>query len=135
MTKKNVRNLLLFLPVIVWMGIIFWFSSRQRVAVSENYLVSFLFFKSIHFVEYGILYLLWKLALYKKPYGTKLSLFFSILYAASDELHQTYVPTREGRIRDVFIDTLGITFFWYFISEKFEKYILENKILKKYISV
>jgi len=135
MRKNKLKGLMRFLPAIIWMAIIFWFSSRQRVAVSGNYLLSFIFFKSIHFVEYGILFLLWKLALYKSPHGTKIALFISILYATSDELHQTLVPTREGRARDVFIDTLGITFFWYFISKKFEKYILENKFFKKYISV
>jgi VanZ family protein len=135
MTKNKLKNLIRFLPVVVWMIVIFCFSSRRMVSVSENYLLSFLFFKSIHFVEYGILFLLWKLALYKTRNGTKLALFFSILFAASDEFHQTLVPTREGKIRDVFIDTLGITFFWYFLSEKFEKYVLENKIFKKIISV
>lgn len=135
MTKSKISSLIKFLPVAFWMAIIFWFSSRQRVSVSDNYLLSFLFFKSIHFVEYGILFLLWKVALYKKPYGTKLALVFSVIYAASDELHQTFVPTREGTLRDVFIDTLGITFFWLFISKNFEKYILENKIFQRIILV
>lgn len=35
--------------------------------------------------------------------------FISIFYAISDEIHQTFVPTREGRIRDVFIDIIGVT--------------------------
>jgi VanZ family protein len=32
-----------------------------------------------------------------------------ILYASSDEFHQLFVPTREGRVTDVMIDTVGGT--------------------------
>jgi len=30
-----------------------------------------------------------------------------MFYAASDEFHQTFVPSREGCVRDVMIDTSG----------------------------
>ena len=32
-----------------------------------------------------------------------------IVYAASDEIHQLFVPSREGTLRDVIIDTIGGT--------------------------
>lgn len=35
------------------------------------------------------------------------ALGLTALYSASDELHQLFVPTREGRIGDVLLDTLG----------------------------
>ena len=35
------------------------------------------------------------------------ALWFAALYAASDEFHQTFVPSREGCLRDVGIDTCG----------------------------
>ena len=135
MTKKRMMNFVLFLPAFLWMGIIFYLSSRQKIAVSENYVLSFFIFKTIHFIEYGILFLLWKVALYNKSYGTKLAIAFSILYGLSDELHQTFVPTREGKLRDVFIDSLGVFFFWYFFKDKFEKLILKNRIISKIIPV
>ena len=31
----------------------------------------------------------------------------TVLYAATDELHQTFVPSREGCLRDVVIDSTG----------------------------
>jgi VanZ family protein len=31
----------------------------------------------------------------------------SVLYAASDEYHQTFVPGRSGRLVDVGVDTIG----------------------------
>jgi VanZ family protein len=41
-----------------------------------------------------------------------------LLYALSDELHQTFVPTRTASITDVMIDVLGgicgiLWLFWY----------------------
>ena len=36
-----------------------------------------------------------------------LSFLFSIIYASSDEFHQTFVPGRDGNIVDVLIDSSG----------------------------
>ena len=44
----------------------------------------------------------------KKRPTVILSLFSGIVYAASDELHQTFVPGRAGMITDVGIDTCGV---------------------------
>ena len=38
------------------------------------------------------------------------SFIFCFLYACSDEVHQLYVPGRSGNIKDVFIDSIGISF-------------------------
>ena len=35
------------------------------------------------------------------------SFLFSVLYASSDEFHQTFVPGRDGNIVDVLIDSSG----------------------------
>ena len=75
--------------------------------------VQFLIFKSLHIIEYGFLYVLWYRALRNTThYKTKtimcISFVIAILYAFTDELHQQFVPTREGRLRDVGIDTLGV---------------------------
>jgi len=32
----------------------------------------------------------------------------AVLFAVSDEFHQTFVPTRDGTVADVLIDTLGV---------------------------
>ena len=34
--------------------------------------------------------------------------WLAVLYAATDEFHQTFVPSREGCIRDVAIDSCGV---------------------------
>jgi len=36
-----------------------------------------------------------------------IALTVAVLYSASDEIHQAFVPTREARVGDVLIDTTG----------------------------
>lgn len=38
-----------------------------------------------------------------------LAVVFGCLYAISDEFHQVFVSARSGSIRDVFLDTMGVT--------------------------
>ena len=67
--------------------------------------------KAAHMTEYAILSILiyvW-LGLWRQPWWKKsLTVFcIAIPYAASDELHQLFVPGRAGRISDVLIDSAG----------------------------
>ena len=55
-------------------------------------------FALLHFSTYNRFTLIVKLSS---------SLVISVLYAVSDEYHQTYIRGRSGEIRDVIIDTLG----------------------------
>lgn len=101
-------------PPLLMMTIIFFLSSRQRIAVSDTYTINFIFFKSLHIIEYAVLYFL----LFRAYYNTLsrknmnhiylAAIITAIMYGISDELHQTIVPTRNGAVRDVFIDTIGI---------------------------
>ncbi len=65
--------------------------------------------KTAHAGEYAVLAILVMGTFY--PYGGRrrmlLYLCFCALYAASDELHQLFVPERSGQILDVFIDSAG----------------------------
>jgi VanZ family protein len=124
-----------WLPALVWMAIIFSASSDARSYQHSSWLVEpFLRWlfphmpyptiqtihhflrKCAHCVEYAVLAtLLWR-ALWRsaktppqswdwRRAGLALSLVF--LYAASDEIHQIFVPTRTARVTDVLIDTAG----------------------------
>jgi VanZ family protein len=127
-----------WLPVVVWMAVIFTASADTRsYQHSEEVLglfeplVHWLFpslspesvgtiheaaRKCCHLAEYGVFALLLWRAMRRpvkgaaRPWhwpqaGIVLSLVF--LYAASDEFHQRFVPTRTARVADVFIDTFG----------------------------
>jgi VanZ family protein len=44
-----------FVPSLLWMGVIFFLSSRQKLSVSESHWLNFLFFKALHVCEYAFL--------------------------------------------------------------------------------
>ena len=67
-----------------------------------------------HVTEYAILaVLLWRALRGGKNLGTRLSLLFTAvwfacaIFAASDEFHQSFIPSRTPAIRDVMIDICG----------------------------
>ncbi len=95
--------------VILWAGVIFYFSSQPSL---HSYLPTFwdvLFRKMAHFLEYMILSWLIMRGLEKMPGLSEMYLVFiiGVLYAASDEYHQTFVYGRQGTIVDVGVDSLG----------------------------
>lgn len=67
--------------------------------------------KAAHFSEYALLAVLWVVPLGCITNANKkrmvAALLLSILYAASDEIHQLFVPGRDGNVKDVLIDTAG----------------------------
>ncbi len=67
--------------------------------------------KAAHMTEYGILSILYYVWLGKWQFSMSrksiMAIIFAALYAASDELHQLFVPGRAGRISDVMIDSTG----------------------------
>lgn len=102
-----------YLPVILWAAVIFLFSSWETPPSPQDTLLNFLLKKTAHLVEYAILYYLAYSAM--NPEGSHpskrkdaiLPLVFTIFYAVSDEIHQSFVPGRHGRPADVLIDAAG----------------------------
>ena len=101
-----------WLPALTWMALIFLGSSIPSARVSQNSTLDFLVHKVAHLFEYAALYLL----IYRGLIGGKsvfdkreivVALFLVTLYGGSDELHQSFIPGRESRLGDVFIDFLG----------------------------
>ena len=98
------KKLIRFLPALLWMVVIFYFSSRSTTGIGTNTTNRFLILKSFHLIEYAFLSFLLYFA-FKKP---KISIPIAYLYALSDEFHQTFIAGRTGRFRDTLIDLLGI---------------------------
>lgn len=68
--------------------------------------------KGWHMTEYAVLVSLAVVALRRGNIGSRVSRIwlafaFAVAFAASDEWHQTFVPGRDGCVRDVLIDTGG----------------------------
>ncbi len=81
--------------------------------------------KCAHLTEYAVLALLLWRALRKPRKGTALpwhwseaglALVLTAFYAASDELHQAFVPSRQASVWDVLLDSMGgalvLVFLW-----------------------
>ena len=66
--------------------------------------------KLAHFTEYLILCILWLNALSQSNIKHKYiyAILISIIYACSDEYHQTFISNRAGQLFDVFIDSSGV---------------------------
>ncbi len=99
--KHHFRYALL---ALLWMALIFWFSDQPKLFYLPDSLLDTLFKKSAHAFAYGVLWFLWWQATGRR---TWLALTITVLYAISDEYHQTFVPGRHGQPFDVGVDTLG----------------------------
>lgn len=83
-------------------------SEEKKTTVVQSY--QKLVRKLAHMTEYaslGALVCAFALTFKKVKSGLTLSVLFCALYAASDEIHQLFVPGRSGQLSDVLIDTSG----------------------------
>ena len=99
------------LPVVLWAFIIFKFSSGVVPQVSSLYWPNFAFMKSAHAFFFGIFAILLYRSLRSEGISGKKAavwaVVITILYGASDELHQFFTQGREARLRDIGFDTIG----------------------------
>ncbi len=100
-----------WLPPLVWAGLIFFLSSRSAIETSAIYWQDFILKKTAHMVEYGIfailLYRALRMAGVEKKKAGILAIAGAIVYGSTDEFHQSFIPGREPRVRDVVFDTIG----------------------------
>ena len=122
----------LWLPVLLWVGIIFYLSNIPGLKSDFDPLIDFILRKLAHVTEYFILALLLRRA-FKGSFNLSNFYLFvypavvSILYAMSDEFHQTFIPDRHGCIQDVLIDSIGI-FGFYIAINMLSKYQKQGRI-------
>lgn len=95
------------LPALLMMLAIFLFSAGRALELQQN-LIERIVNKGGHMVGYGILSIsFWRMFEFRAD-KCWLAWALAVLYAASDEFHQTFVPGRYGTIFDVLIyDNLG----------------------------
>ncbi|HQI12991.1 MAG: VanZ family protein [Candidatus Shapirobacteria bacterium] len=92
------------MPSLIWMGVIYYFSSQSTTGFYPALLPRFIFFKSLHLFEYAVLSIFFYFALLKG----KNAIICAYLFALSDEIHQLFVSGRTGRFSDTLFDLSGI---------------------------
>jgi VanZ family protein len=95
-----------WLPALIIMVVIFLFSSRSSNELPYYEDWEYFVKKNSHIIVYGLLALSYLHAMPKKNYF--LAWLLAILYAATDEFHQSFVPGRHPSVIDVLVfDNLG----------------------------
>jgi len=100
--------------LIVWMALIFTLSSIPDLSSGLQPMWDLVLRKFAHAGEYAILGWLAYRALaasgVAKARALWLGVLIGVLYAVSDEYHQTFVPGRHGAIIDATLDSFGVLF-------------------------
>ncbi len=112
---RGVRLLLAWLPLFLWLGLIFYLSSRStlpRVPLPSEAEVWFRPYVSplAHLVEYAVLGALAYRAARTGRTGRSLwvgVVIFGVVVGALDEFHQSTVPGRAAEMADVLADSVG----------------------------
>jgi VanZ family protein len=95
----------LWLPVVVWAGVIFALSSVPDLGTGLGGW-DLVLRKLGHAAEFALLGAL----LVRALGATRAAFAVGVAYAVSDEIHQVFVPGRQGSPLDVLIDAVGVAF-------------------------
>ena len=115
-----VRWLKRWLPVFIWMGVIWYFSSRTAIKAAEFDPIDFVIKKTAHLTEYAVLFLLILRAIGGRQ--REKTLVLGLIYAFVDETHQLFSPGRGAKLLDVLLfDLGGLTIGWWVSNKLWRK--------------
>jgi VanZ family protein len=97
------RLLRTWVPLVLWAGLIFGLSSVPDLGTGLGGW-DLVLRKIAHFAEYVVLGVLLVRAFGREAIAAAAG----IAYAATDELHQHFVPGRQAAVRDVAVDAAGV---------------------------
>ena len=108
---KPAWRLLRWLPAAAQAALIFVLSAQPDLRLADEPLLDFILHKAGHLAVYAILAALvaWALDLpgAARSRTWTLALVACLAYAATDELHQAFVPGRHATVVDIAIDMVG----------------------------
>jgi VanZ family protein len=105
MKRSQILN---WIPALVVMGCIFWFSSQPSTSLPNFNWADSIVKKGGHMLGYGLLVLSYLYALGMDSKKRWLAWLLAMLYAATDEFHQSFVLGRHPSVWDILIfDNLG----------------------------
>ncbi|MDD5341286.1 MAG: VanZ family protein [Patescibacteria group bacterium] len=134
LANKNFQSYEKWASAIIWMLAIYYLSSKSLNFIVATDIWEFILRKIAHMFEYAVLTLLIFRILgqtEKRHYIWNIvwALIFTILYAISDEFHQTFTLNRVGTYRDVLIDSTGalISAWLIYINHRHKELLKLNK--------
>jgi VanZ family protein len=94
-----------WIPVVAWMGVIFALSAQPHLPSPPSPFLDKILEKGGHTLEYAVLAsLLWLAMGQRRPV---LAWAVAVIYAISDEYHQSFVPGRTPDPVDALFDAMG----------------------------
>ena len=106
--KINSGRLRKWIPALLMMSIIFWFSSQPSPQLPKFDWADTFIKKGGHVIGYALLALSYWHGFGMQGNKRRLAWMLALLYALTDEFHQSFVPGRHSTIWDVIIfDNLG----------------------------
>jgi len=95
--------------VVTWMAVIFFLSSKSRLPLLPLGWAAAVQDVAGHFAAYGVLagLLAWALSGSGVVHPLRWSFVLALLYALSDEFHQSFVPGRHPDVFDILTDAAG----------------------------
>ena len=97
---RFLEALLRWLPAVVWMGFIYYWSSRSTTP-SPSWVAS----KLAHVAEYGVLSWLVAFALRFSRRWAMQAWLVASGFGATDEAHQIFTPQRHPQVQDILLDS------------------------------
>ncbi len=91
-------------PAVLWAAAIFWVSSLPSVPLPEARASD----KLAHFATYVVLGVLLARGAAASGLAGWAAVLTGVLYGASDEIHQRFVPGRSPELADWMADSLGV---------------------------
>ncbi len=104
---RRQKWLALWLPVLLWMGIIFVLSAQPDLPHPSSGWLDIVVSSVAHAFLFGVLAVLLSRALANRRRAWIFSLLLTMLYALTDELHQRFVPGRHPDLLDLLCDGVG----------------------------
>jgi VanZ family protein len=106
-----------YLPILVWAVLIFFLSHQPVLPGPPAVTLDFILKKIGHVTVYAVLWWFvfrsFRITQPKNTFAaTWISLVIVLLYALSDEYHQSFVPGRHPGIKDIGYDMLGAGIAW-----------------------
>jgi VanZ family protein len=118
------KKLIITILPLLYMALIWFLSSNPSDAiVNTPFSFDALLKESLHLIEFAILYWLIAFAfMAHNKWSERASLLaavIAILYGLTDEIHQSFVPSRSATVIDFVKDVIGVTVSYLIAKRKF----------------